>query len=62
MKNVVCIEVYICVYICRLFPLPEDFLTVKKTVKENVPVDTDSRLHNMRLLLMFSCKWCTCSE
>ena len=45
-----------------LFPLPEDFLTVKETVKENVLVDTDSRLHNMRLLLMFSCKWCTISE
>jgi hypothetical protein len=54
--------VFICVYICMLFPLPEDFLTVKETVKENVPVDTDSRLHNMRLLLMFSCKWCTISE
>ena len=53
---------FICVYICRLFPLPEDFLTVKETVKENVPVDTDSRLDNMRLLLMFSCKWCTISE
>jgi len=56
------IYIYICVYICRLFPLPEDFLTVKETVKENVPVDTDSRIHNMRLLLMFSCKWCTISE
>ena len=54
--------IFICVYICRLFPLPEDFLTVKETVKENVPVDTDSRIHNMRLLLMFSCKWCTISE
>ena len=54
--------VFICVYICRLFPLPEDFLTVKETVKANVPVDTDSRLHKLRLLLMFSCNWCTISE
>jgi len=53
------VGIFICVYICRLFPLPEDFLTVKETVKENVPVDTDSGIHNMRLLLMFSCKWCT---
>ena len=53
---------FICVYICRLFPLPEDILTVKETVKENVPVDTDSVIHNMRLLLMFSCTWCTISE
>ena len=53
---------FICVYISMLFPLPEDFLTVKETVKENVPVDTDSVIHNMRLLLMFSCKWCTISE
>jgi hypothetical protein len=50
---------FICIYICRLFSLPEDFLTVKETVKENVPVDTDSVIHNMRLLLIFSCKWCT---
>ena len=62
MKKVVCIEVYLFVYIFRLFPLPEDFLTVKETVKENVPVDTDSGIHNMKLLLMFSCKWCTISE
>ena len=61
MKKVVCMYVhtFICVYICRLFPLPEDFLTVKETVKENVPVDTDSVIHKLRLLLMFSCKWCT---
>ena len=45
-----------------LFPLPEDFLTVKETVKENVPVDTDSGIYKLRLLLMFSCKWCICSE
>ena len=38
---------FICVYICRLFPLPEDFLTVKETVKENVPVDTDSVIHKL---------------
>ena len=46
----------------KAIPLREHFLTVKETVKENVPVDTDSGIHNMRLLLMFSCKWCTCSE
>ena len=49
---------FICVYIIRLFPLPEDFLRVD----HYVPVDTDSVIHNMRLLLMFSCKWCTISE
>ena len=42
MKKVLCMYVHLYVYICRLFPLPEDFLTVKETVKENVPVDTDS--------------------
>ena len=42
-----------------LFPLPEDFLTVKETVKENVPVDTDSVIHNMRIELIHNYKWCT---
>ena len=50
-----------CIHLYAL-SIPEDFLTVKETVKENVPVDTDSGIHNMRLLLMFSCKWCTISE
>ena len=45
--------VFICVYICRLFPLPEDFLTVKETVKENVSVDTDSGTHKLMLLLKY---------
>ena len=45
-----------------LFPLPEDFLTVKETVKENVPVDTDSEIHKLLLLLKFSCKWCILYE
>ena len=50
--------VFICIYICRLFTLPEDFLTVKETVKENVPVDTDSVIHNMRIELVYNYKWC----
>ena len=32
--------------------------TVKETVKENEPVDTDSVIHKLRLPLMFNCKWC----
>ena len=31
----------------RLFPLREHFLTVKETVKENVPVDTESVIHKL---------------
>ena len=46
----------------RFFPLPEDFLTVKETVKENVPVDADSGIHKLRLLLKFSCNWCALRE
>ena len=30
-----------------IFPLPEDFLTVKETVKDYVPVDTDSVIHKL---------------
>ncbi|MDA9657408.1 hypothetical protein N9T71_01615 [Alphaproteobacteria bacterium] len=39
----------IMVVMFRLFPLPEDFLTVK----ENVPVDTDSGTHKLMLLLKY---------
>ena len=46
----------------RTIPLREHFLTVKETVKENVPVDTDSVIHKLRLLLKFSCNWCTVYE
>ena len=46
----------------KAIPLPEHFLTVKETVKENVPVDTDSVIHNMRVELVHSYKWCTTSE
>ena len=46
----------------RLFPLREHFLTVKETVKENVPVDTDSGIHKLLVLLKFSCNWCTIDE
>ena len=42
--------------------LSNDFLTVKETVKENVPVVTDSGIHKLRLLLKFSCNWCTVHE
>ena len=30
-----------------IFPLPEDFLTVKETVKDYVPVDTESVRHKL---------------
>ena len=40
--------------ILRFFPLPEDFLTVKETVKEFVPVDTDYVIHKLLVLLKFS--------
>ena len=46
------VVVFICVYISRFFPLPEDFLTVKETVKENVPDDTDSVIHKLRIELL----------
>jgi len=39
--------VFICVYICRLFPLPEDFLRVDQTVNHYVPVDMDSVIHKL---------------
>ena len=46
----------------KAIPLREHFLNVKETVKENVPVDTDSGIHKLLLLLKFSCKWCITSE
>ena len=46
----------------KAIPLREHFLTVKETVKENVPVDTDSVIHNMRIELIHSHKWCIISE
>jgi hypothetical protein len=46
----------------KAIPLREHFLTVKETVKENVPVDTDSGIHKLLLLLKFSCKWCILYE
>ena len=62
MKKVLCIEVYLFVYICRLFPLPEDFSRVDQTVDHYVPVDTDSGIHKLRVELVHSYKWCTVDE
>ena len=53
---------YMCIYISRLFPLPEDFSRVDQTVDHNVPVDTDSVIHNMRIELVYNYKWCTVHE
>ena len=33
-------------------------LTVKESVKENVPVDSDSQIPNLLLLLTLRCEWC----
>ena len=33
-------------------------LTVKESVKENVPVDSDSQIPNLLLLLALRCEWC----
>jgi len=46
---------FICVYIIRLFTLPEDFLRVD----HYVPVDRDSVIHNMRIELVYNYKWYT---
>jgi len=46
---------FICVYIIRLFPLPEDFLRAD----HYVPVDRDSVIHNMRIELVYNYKWYT---
>jgi hypothetical protein len=35
---------------------------VKETVKENIPVETDSEIHGLRLLLKFNCNWYIISE
>ena len=52
-EGIMNLGIFIFVYICRFFPLPEDFLTVKETVKDYVPVDTDKGIHKLRLLLKF---------
>ena len=39
-------------YIYTLFPLPEDFCGVDKTVDKYVPVDDDSLVRKMAVLLM----------
>ena len=54
--------IFICVYIFRLFPLPEDFLRVDQMVDHYVPVDTDSVIHNMRVELVCNYKWYTVDE
>ena len=46
----------------KAIPLPEHFLTLKETVKDYVPVDTDSVIHNMRIELIHNYKWCTVHE
>ena len=33
-------------------------LSVKESVKENVPVDSDSQIPNLLLLLALRCEWC----
>ena len=33
-------------------------LGVKESVKENVPVDSDSQIPNLLLLLALRCEWC----
>ena len=33
-------------------------LGVKESVKENVPVDSDSQIPNLLLLLTLRCEWC----
>ena len=33
-------------------------LSVKESVKENVPVDSDSQIPNLLLLLTLRCEWC----
>ena len=54
--------IFICVYICRLFPLPEDFLRVDQTVDHYVPVDRDSVIHKLRLELVYNYEWCIVDE
>ena len=46
----------------KAIPLREHFLTVKETVKENVPVDTDSVIHKLRIELVYNYKWCILDE
>ena len=33
-------------------------LGVKESVKENVPVDSDSQIPNLLLMLTLRCEWC----
>ena len=33
-------------------------LSVKESVKENVPVDSDSQIPNLLLLIALKCEWC----
>ena len=33
-------------------------LGVKESVKENVPVDSDSQIPNLLLLIALKCEWC----
>ena len=49
--------VYICVHTCKVFPLQE-FLTVKETLKDIVPSDTDTAIRKLRLEPMFNFMWC----
>ena len=41
-----------------IFLLPEDFLTVKETVKDYVPVDTKTVSLKLLVLLVMICDWC----
>ena len=45
-----------------LFHYGNIFSGVDQTVDHFVPVDTDSVIHKLRLLLKFSCNWCTVYE
>ena len=44
--------VLVTISIYRLIPLPEDFCGVDKTVDKYVPVDDDSLVRKMAVLLM----------
>jgi hypothetical protein len=56
------VDIFIYVYTCRLFPLPENFIRGYQTVDHYMPVDTDSAIHNMMVELVYSYNWCTGSE
>ena len=38
--------------------ISNSYFTVKETVLDIVPVDTDSVITKLLILLMYSCKWC----